>query len=248
MVAIKRASYAIGSVLLASTLAACGGSSPGNSGADDDGDSAAAEEFVAQSADEIVKAAIADMEGLTSVQVNADIETADTAITLDLQLSTSGDCTGTVGLDGATAEVLSAGGSSWFKPDAEFFAKVLPPEQVDAVAEAVDGKYLADDQDQFASFCDLEDLLSNITDFNADDDVTKGDEDEVDGQATIIIEGTTDDGDPSQAFIATGDKHYILKFAATGEEPGEVIFSKFDEDFEVTAPSDDEVADLGSLG
>lgn len=248
MIAIKRASYAIGSVVLASTLAACGGSSTGNSGSDDDGDSAAAEEFMGQTAEEIVEAAIADMESLTSVQVSADIETSDAAISLDLQLSTGGDCTGTVGLDGATAEVLSVDGSSWFKPDADFFAQVLPPEQVDTVMEAVDGKYLADDQDQFSSFCDLEDLLSNITDFDADDEVSKGDEEEVDGQDTIIIEGTTDDGDPSQAFIATGEKHYILKFAATGEEPGEVTFSKFDEDVEVTAPADDEVADLGSLG
>lgn len=234
MIALKQTSHIVGSLFLASTLVACGAS--------------AADEFAEMPADEIVKASIADMEGLKAVQVQADIESDDMEISLDLQLAEGGNCTGTVGVGGAMAEVLSVDGTAWFKPDADFFAQVLPPDQVDAIAGAVDGKYIEDAQGQFSSFCDLDELLENITDFNEDDNVEKGDRSEVDGEDAIVIEGETDDGGPSQAFIATGERHYILKFTATGDAPGEVTFSKFDEAFDVTAPDPADVVDLDSLG
>lgn len=236
MITIKRASCGIGSTLVAVALAGCG--------------SNAADEFAAQSAEEIISATVADMDALESARVTAEIEAEDMPISLDLQLSTEGDCTGSVGIGDAVADVLAVDGTTWFKPDAAFFAQVIDdPAQVDAVVDAVDGKYIEDTQNQFGSFCDLDDLLENITDLEGDDkEVSKGDQTDVDGEDAIVIEGTTSDGDPSQILVATGEKHYILKFVAEGAEPGEATFSKFDEKVAVEAPAADDVFDLGSLG
>ena len=60
-------------------------------------------------------------------------------------------------------------------------------------------------------FCDLDELLDEIDDDEPDEDTKKGETEEVDGEAAIIIEGETDEGDTTKAWVAVEGKHYILK-------------------------------------
>ena len=62
----------------------------------------------------------------------------------------------------------------------------------------------------------------------------------------VKVEQSDDDGTSVGYVLIEGD-HYLLKLERTeGDEPGHLEFSDFDEEFDVTAPADDEVIDLST--
>jgi hypothetical protein len=72
---------------------------------------------------------------------------------------------------------------------------------------------------------------------------------DVDGTEAVKVTGETDEGDPVTVWVKVDEPHYILKMEVDqGEEPGEIVFSEFDEELEVEAPAEDEVIDLEQLG
>src|SRR3954469_1892865 len=125
-----RAVTALGVLVLA---AGCGG---GGGGKDD----SAGTEFAKQSGDEIADAAKADMKGLDEVKFSGEITSDSANVTLDIQADSKGDCTGTIGLGGGTAQVLAKDGTNWFKPD-EAFWKANAGDSADAIIHAVGDKW-----------------------------------------------------------------------------------------------------------
>ncbi|MEJ7832048.1 MAG: hypothetical protein WKF79_03975 [Nocardioides sp.] len=115
---VKGAAAAATVLLSGAALTGCGGDSGG--GGEDGGD------FAEQSADEIVDAAMDAMAGLESVHLTAVIDAEGSQVQLDLSVSTSGDCTGSIVLDGATAELRSVDGEGWFKPEEAFWRNSIP--------------------------------------------------------------------------------------------------------------------------
>lgn len=91
----------------ATLLTACGGG---------DGDG-----FADKSADEIVKTAKADMADLKAVKVSGSVTSDGQQIDIDLQASSEGDCTGTIGIAGGSTELLGVDGSTWMRPDEAFW-------------------------------------------------------------------------------------------------------------------------------
>src|SRR4051812_50226071 len=67
-------------------------------------DSGAGSSFAKQSGDKIADAAKADMKGLHEVKFSGEITSGNSKITLDIQADSSGDCTGSIGLGGGTAQ------------------------------------------------------------------------------------------------------------------------------------------------
>jgi len=215
-------------VAVAVTLTGCG---------DDDGGG-----FADESAADIIKASSADMEKLTSVHLDADITSEGSAITMALSLDTDGNCVGTVGIGGGSAEIIGIGDQSWYKAD-EAFWQAQAGEQAEQIIGIVGDSWVVDPDGQFSSFCDLDGLLDDIGDPEGVDDATTDGTEDVDGEEAVKIVGD-DDGSETTAYVAVDDPHYILKVVVTGDDEGEATFSEFDEDVEVEAPADDEVVTL----
>jgi hypothetical protein len=210
--------------------------------------------FEEESAETITSEAESAMLDLSSVRMSGDLTTDGEALTLDVQISTGGDCTGTIGLGGGDAEleILSISGETWMKPSEEFWQMFAGP-QADQVVEAAGDRWVvlpASESENFAELCDLDTFLEELTEGDDDEgtEPTVGETEEVEGQEAVIVESETDEGDPVRAWVATEEPHYILKLEVTqGEEPGVITFSDFDEELDLEAPSDDEVFDISQL-
>lgn len=155
------ASAAAAAVLI---LSGCGGGDDDGGG---DGGSGGSEgsDFAEQSADDVVAEALDAMSGLKSTRMQADITTGGQEIALDVALDTDGNCEGSVSVGGGTAEVIRQGEQSWFRAD-EAFWRAQAGEAADQVLQLVGDKWVVDDQDQFSSFCDLDELIGGFEDNN----------------------------------------------------------------------------------
>lgn len=223
----------------AGLLTACGGGGDGGGFAD-------------ESADEIVKTAKADMADLKAVKVSGSVSSDGQEIDIDLQASSDGDCTGTIGIAGGSTELLGVGGSTWMRPD-EAFWRATAGGSADQVIEAVGDKWVVvpAEDDSFNSFCDVEELLDQMLEEDEDDGstYTKSGTEDVDGDETIAIDNEDPEDGTSTGYILLDEPHYLVKIEKTdGEDTGSVTFSEFDEEFDVEAPGDDEVVDLDQLG
>ena len=219
-------------------LAGCGGSDD-----KDGGDS----DFAKQSGDKIAADAKADMKDLDAVRFSGEITSSGGTTTLDVQASSAGDCTGSIGVGGGTAEILAKDGTNWFKPD-EAFWRANAGDSADAIMAAVGDKWVLDTDSNFAQFCDIDAFFDNLfkDEQGAGKYQTTG-TDEIDGQKVIKVEQSDDNGTSVGYVLIDGD-HYLLKLERTeGDEPGHLEFSDFNEEFDVTAPADDEVIDLSTV-
>ncbi|ANH37913.1 hypothetical protein I601_1477 [Nocardioides dokdonensis FR1436] len=242
----RRAATAAVLVTTSASLVACGGDSDTGAG----GDSGSASAFAEQDGAAIRDAAGDAMGDLESLRVQGDLTVDGQEISLELAASTSGDCTGTIGIDGAEAEVLSVGGESWFRPSEEFW-QAQAGSQADQIIDLVDGRWVVlGEDDGFSEFCDLDELLDELVD-DSDEDTTyeTGETSDVDGTSAVAVVSTDEDGEVSTGFVAVDEPHHLLRIEKTeGEDPGSVVFSGFDEEVGASAPADDEIVDLDELG
>jgi hypothetical protein len=204
--------------------------------------------FADQSAQEITDAAAEDMKALSSVRMQGDIASEGEEVSLDMRVDTDGNCQGEISMMGGNAELLSIDGTTWFRPDEAFWRASAGP-QADLIISTVGDKWVVmpAEQADVATFCDLDELLGQIED-TGDEDVSKGETEDVDGEEAVVIESETDEGDPLKAWVAVDGEHHILKMEVEqGDEPGEIAFSEFDEELDLEAPADDEVIDFSQL-
>ncbi len=208
-------------------------------------------DFADESADTILKASTDDMGDLTAVKVSGDLTTGGQAISIDLQLSSDGSCTGSLGIGDGTAELLGVDGTTWMRPD-EAFWRSSAGARADDVIAVVGAKWVVvpDDEDSINQFCDVDDLLDRL--LKSDDDgstYTKGGTDTLAGDDVVKIDTEDPEDGTSTGYVLVDDPHYLVKIEKTeGDGTGTVTFSAFDEEFDVTAPGADEVIDLDNLG
>jgi hypothetical protein len=214
-------------------LTACGGS-----------------DFADEPADTIVKASKDDMGNLKAVKVSGDLTSGGQVISLDLQANADGDCTGSIGVGDGSAELLGVGGDTWMKPDAAFWGS-FAGDSADQVLGIVGDKWVVvpDSEDSIKQFCDVNDLLDQLLKGENDDSTySKNGTDTVDGDDVVKIDNEDPQDGTSTGYVLLDEPHYLVKIEKTsGDDTGAVTFSAFDEEFEVTAPADDEVVDLDNL-
>lgn len=205
--------------------------------------------FADQSAEEIASATEKDMKALSSVSMKGEIASDGQEIALDLSLNTDGECEGSITLQGGTAELRSTGSESWMKPDQTFWETFAGP-SASQIVEIVGDRWVVipEGTQDFASFCDLDELLEDLNSDEDDPGEVEGTE-ELDGEDVVVINTETDEGDPLTVYVRTDEPHYLLKMEVSeGEEPGQFTFADFDEELDVQAPPEDEVVDLNQLG
>src|SRR4249919_938485 len=126
-----------------------------------DDESGADSAFAKESGDKIADAAKADMKTLDEVKFTGEIASGGDSIKLDVQASSAGDCTGSIGIGDGTAEVLAKDGTNWFRPD-EAFWRANAGDSADAIIAAVGDKWVLDTDANFSQFCDLEAFFDNV--------------------------------------------------------------------------------------
>lgn len=237
---------AIGSIGALAVLTACSGGGGTEGGGDDDGGGS---DFAAESASAIEKASIEDMKAINAVHMEGSITQQGNEIGLDLSLTTEGDCAGTVSRgESGSAEVVTLDGTSWFKPDEEFWRAQAGPAADNIMSQVGDNWVQLPEGDQsFASFCDLDELLDQIDD-DQDKPSEKGETEEVDGAEAITLTRDDEQEGTITVWVAVDDPHHILKVQQEGgDAPGSFTFSEFDEDAAIEAPADDEVITVEEL-
>jgi len=242
---VARIGLAVVGLGVAAALTACGGGDDGSDGASGGGG-----DFADQSADEIVKGAKSDMADLDAVKVAGSLSSSGQDITLDIQANADGDCTGSIGVGGGSAELLGVGGQTWMKPD-EAFWKASAGDSADQIISLVGGKWVVipGDEDSLNTFCDVDELLDQLLkDEDSGSTYSKNGTDEVDGDEVVKIDNEDKEEGTSTGYVLVDDPHYLVKIEKTeGDDTGSVTFSEFDEEFEVEAPADEDVIDLDKL-
>ncbi len=236
---------ALAALGVASALTACSGDDGGDGG-DDGGD------FASSPAEDIVAAAKADMADLEAVKVSGTVTNDGQEISIDIQSSSDGDCTGSIGVDDGTAELLGVAGETWMRPD-EAFWRSFAGGNAEQVLTLVGGKWVVipSEDDSFNQFCDVDELLDQLLKDDDEDESTysvQGTED-LDGDEVVLIDNEDPEDGTSTGYVLVDSPHYLVKIEKTdGEDTGSVTFSEFNEEFEVEAPAKDDVVDLESLG
>ena len=238
---MKRIGFVLAGFSAAAMLTACG------SGDDDKSDNG----FADKSADDIVAAAKADMGDLTSVRIDGSIDSEGQTTELDLQASSEGNCTGSIGVAGGTTEVRGLDGTTWIKADENFW-RASAGAGAEQIITAVGDKWVVmpEGDDSFSSFCDVDELIGSMFDDDeSDGNYSKDGTEEVDGKSTLKIDNTDANQEVSSAYVLADAPHYLVKLEKTeGADLGSMNFSKFDETFDVEAPADEDVIDLATLG
>lgn len=233
------------SALALTGVAACG-SDDGSGGGGGGGEAGGLED---KSIKEIEKQSMKAMKAADSMSMDAEFASDGQKMAMELSLSKAGDCTGTIAMQGASAEVLRVDGKSYMKPDQKFWELNAGPEQGAAAARVVGDRWVETSaEDDFGEFCDLNKFLDEM---DGDDDGGKSNKagtTTVAGQDALIIE-EKDGEETNTGYIATEGEAYILKVDTKGgDQPGTVTFSDFNKPVDVEAPGPGEVVDPAELG
>ncbi|CAN5273923.1 hypothetical protein BH09ACT12_BH09ACT12_22430 [soil metagenome] len=207
--------------------------------------------FADQSSEDILRAAEKEMKVLDTVRIAGDVVADGELLGVDLTITSRGECDGVISSGGGSAQLRRVGSDTWFLADEEFWIYSTDATQGPIIAAAVGGRWVLvppDEADEFASVCDLDELLESTDDTVAGENLGP---DSIDGRDVVKVDtggtgGTGAGGDTSVAFVAVTDPHYILKL--DGGLDGSFTFSAFDEPFSAEPPPADEVFDLEGFG
>lgn len=208
-------------------------------------------ELEGSSAKEIANRAAKAMKATESMRLTGHIMDDDKKIEIDMSVAKGGKCTGSMTLEGGTAEVISTGDQTYLKgneqfwkgqsegePGAEMFVQLLKDRWMKQPGGSGEG---------FDDFCDLDSLLKDL-DEDEVKDATKGELTDVDGRQAIPLV-RKEDGETTTMYIANDDdKPYILRMQKKGgDDAGVVDFTDHDKKFEVKEPDPADVVDLNDL-
>lgn len=229
---MSRLSVSLAALMVAvAPLSACG-----SGGADDDG-------FTKQSATKMVDVAEVDTKKATSVRLAGTIEDDGQRIKMNMAVSKSGDCKGSMTMVGkGSVQLLAVGGKTYMKPDEKFW-RAFAGKQADQVMQMVGRKWADLGDKGFDEFCDLDQLLEDES--KDDGKVTKGKTGSVNG--TDAIELIQVDGkDETHVWIATGSPHYLLKMCKVKpKNEGCMTLSDYNKPVGAKAPAAGDIAKLG---
>ena len=206
-----------------------------------------ARDYAKKDGADIAKEARSAMSGLQTMHVAGTIVQGGDTIALDLSVSKSGACTGTIGVGDGSIELRSTGGQAWYKADLAFW-KAEVGSEAEKVAKAVGDRWvvLSGDLASLRSFCRIDSLTGQMLDAKAS----------IQSQGAAMVGSTptarisvTQPGVESAAYVKASDPHYVLRIVrgAAGksgkadDKAGQVDFTGFDQKFTVVAPDPQDV-------
>lgn len=191
----------------------------------------------------------AAMKDLTSVHLKGKIVDDDETIVMDVSISTSGDCVGSMKIPGTGSfRLIGVDGVSYFKAD-EAFWRSQAGGDAEAAMKLIGDRWATDSSDTegFSELCDLDGLLAEL---KSDDVSGKGSKvtgtKKIAGTDAVGISFKSDDGNPGVAWVAAADPHYFLRWDVKKE--GAVTLSQFDVPVNAKKPAASDIVDLAKLG
>jgi hypothetical protein len=210
------------------------------------------DDFTALGEREIERIVVRDMKALESVHLIGASTKDRQRLTLDLVLTSRGDCSGDLTLGRDTVAYRQVRGAAYVKGDRGFWEQsVGSPQAAAQVVARVGDKWarLPRSGPGFGTFCDLDDFMAEFrTDrkaTGADRQVTTiGEVSEVDGREALEVV-TKQGQETTVTWVAVDEPHVVLRVeSAGGDEPGSFRLDGFGEDVEVVAPDAADVVDL----
>jgi len=185
-------------------------------------------------ADEILSRATDALESAESFRISGSGEAEGQTIEIDAVYAGE-QLQGTFNVLGLEFEIIAVADGTYIRAGDELWTMFLPPDQAELVLPLLQGKYVKVPEEQAGSF------IPSASDFTTPDgDVTKGEVDEYNGQAAIILE-TSDGG---KMYVSLEGEPYPL---AIESAEGTFEFSEFGEDANIEAPAAADVVDLETL-
>jgi hypothetical protein len=219
------------------TVAAC--SSSGNSANSGNG---------AMSPKELSSKALAAFKAASSVHVTGNITQGSSTTRVDLQLGSSGG-KGTITVSGATVQILSVGGSTYFQAPDSLYKQFVPADKQSTVLPLLRGKWVRVPAGS-TEFGDLVSLANKDAFVNAiqqnsgnSKNLQKGPAKTVDGVACVSVV------DPKQkvtVYVQQNGTPYPVEVDEGSQ--GSVHFSDWNKPVSVSAPSASDIVDLSQLG
>lgn len=204
-------------------------------------------DFAEKDPQDIAKAAASDMKDLDSLHMAGFVTTDGQKLGVDMKVTTSGDCQGSFKAEEGTAQILSADGKAYMKPDKAFWEAQAPGQAAQIEALVGDKWVVIPSNTGLQELCDLDGLLKSFNDNDPTNKPTAAAADSLDGQDVVKLSGKDNDGNPVTAWVASDSPHYILKIQQDeGDTPLAITFSEFNDDVAVSPPPSDQVVDLGS--
>ena len=198
-------------------------------------------DFAKQGVEDVVSASLETMSEVDSLRMTGSLWLKGRAHFVDLHLSRSGDCTGTLTYGGSHVDVRRVDRKAWVKGDVGFINTAgggagLPQ----ATKERLARSWIPLGTRQARDLCAFDKRFDKYGVVHEDDevaDLTRGDEVTLDGQKAVVVSGTDGGVATQRAWISSDDPHYVLKITQEGgREPAALAFSEFDQELEVEAP------------
>lgn len=201
---------------------------------------------------EVADKSVTALRGASSLTVSGKVWDEGKPMQLNMAVSKTGDCKGTISGQDGSFELIRNAESVFIKADEPFYRaqmKDLPKAQADEAVKQLAGRWLkskaADpDSKELAALCDLDELLKE---FDESKGAQKGKVTTVDGQEALTLTTKTTEG-VETLHVATKGEPYLLKASITGKEPSEVTFSGFNKPVQADAPAGKDVIDADNLG
>ncbi|MFD4140283.1 hypothetical protein [Streptomyces sp. NPDC058572] len=242
-------------------LSACSKSDSGNGGSGAAKEPTAtasskpADPFKGLSADQIADKGIETTKGATSLRMAGRVKTDGDLMDVDFAVDDKGTCTGTMGTDGATAELLQTDDVMYMKGNEKFWTSMgkeegSSGEEAAGIAEMLKGRWMKIPADEGpGEMCDLKGMVSDMDDDKSErTGMTKGPDAEVNGVPAAVVVKKKADGETIEMYVAKEGKPYLLKVHVVGgDEPGTMVFSDYDKPVKAVAPPADEVVDMEKL-
>ena len=218
-------SVAVFAALVALPITGCGGGTQTN-GLED------------KSPAQIQQDAAAAIMGANSVHVTGTSTTDGTPAQVDLRIQ-DGSSSGTITWDGAHFEITRVGEVTYVKADEGALENLgIPPEmhRLGADRWLKLGPQEASGLEEFSLNSFAQQLKMNESPLE-----TEVEQSELDGRRVVVI--STQDG--SKLYVANTGPGYPLRGELAGADGGQIDFSQYDVDFQITAPLN--FAELGEL-
>ena len=189
----------------------------------------------------LVAKAIAASESAQSVRVSGSVRQGKETITLNVQASNNAKGQGSIGINGAVANVIRLGSRIYFSADKAFWTENGGA----AAASLFDGKWVftqatSSDGQSLAEFMDLTSLLHEV--FGGNLDTTKftlGKNTTVNGVAVSTVNGKAAAGvSGGTLYVARTGKPYVIELKGNGTTSGggSLLFSSYNASVNPVAP------------
>ncbi|MFF4244623.1 hypothetical protein ACFYY2_09115 [Streptomyces sp. NPDC001822] len=218
------------------------------------GDEGGAERaFDGKSADRIAADAVRATQGAQSLRVKGiSRQSGGDEVAVDFRVDLQDHCRGSLEGRHAQADIVRAGRDLYVKGDRAFWENSLRGRPgTDRVMRELQGKWMKSPAGRAGAqgMCDKQSFLAALdSDTSERTGMTRGAVTTVGGKRALTLEKRQRDGEKVTMYVATDGEPYILKTVTEGgEEPGEAVFSDYNQKVDAQEPPVDDIVDPAVL-